>query len=63
MEETAITIKNDCLSDPKMNPYTLKEELGYGLSRDILLVGCWNGHFREPIKNHKNAVIAMLCGW
>ena len=45
-----------------MNPYMLKEELGYGLSCDILLASCQNGHFREPINNHKNAVIAMLGG-
>ena len=38
----------------------LKEELGYGLNRDILLASCHNDHFREPINNHKNAVIAML---
>ena len=46
-----------------MNPYTLKEDLGHGLSHDILLESYQNGHFREPINNHNNAVVAMLCGW
>ena len=49
--------------EPKMNPYMLREELGLGLNRDILLASYQNGHFREPINNHKNTVIAMLCGW
>ena len=40
-----------------MNAYMLKEDLGYGLSRDILLAGCQNGHFRESINNNKNAVV------
>jgi hypothetical protein len=46
-----------------MNPYTLKEELGRGLNYDILLASYQNGHFREPVNNHKNVVIAMLCVW
>lgn len=53
-------MRNDCLRDPKMNPYMLKEELGCGLSYDILLAGYQNGHLRKSINNHKNAVAAML---
>jgi hypothetical protein len=45
-----------------MNPYMLKEEFGCALNHDILLAGCQNGHFREPIDNYKNAVVAMHCG-
>ena len=51
------------MREPEMNPYMLKEELGHGLNHDILLASCHNGHFREQINNHNNAVIAMLCGW
>jgi hypothetical protein len=46
-----------------MNPYTLKEELGRRLSRYSLLAGCQNGHLREPINSHKNAIVAMLYEW
>ena len=41
----------------------LKEELGTDLNYDILLESCQNGHFREPINNHKNVVVPMLGGW
>ena len=44
-------------------PNTLKEELGRGLNHDILLASCQNGHFREPMNNHENTVVAMLYGW
>ena len=47
----------------QMNRYTLKEELGHGLSYDILLGGFQNVHLRKPINNQKNAVISILGGW
>ena len=45
-----------------MNPYMLKEEIGCGLIYDIILVGYQNGHLRELINNHKNAVVSILGG-
>ena len=39
-----------------MNPYMLKEEIGCGLTYDI-------SHLREPIKNHKNAIVSILGGY
>ena len=40
-----------------MYSHSLKEELSSVLCCDTLLTGCHDGHLRESIDNHENAVI------
>ena len=41
---------------------SFKEDLGSGLSSDVLLAGGQNRHLGKVINNHKNTVIASLHG-
>ena len=59
-EEPAVPIRNDRLWDPKVYPYSFKEEFSSGFCCDILLAGHHNGHLRESVDDHKKTVIAML---
>jgi len=41
-------------------PYSLKEELSSGLFSDALLAGLHDGHLREFVDDHENAILVVL---
>lgn len=43
-----------------MYPHSLKEELNSGLYCDTLLGGRHDGHIRESVNDHKNAIVVVL---
>ena len=43
-----------------MDLHLFKEELSSGLSYDNLLASCHNGHIKESVDGHENAVIVVL---
>jgi hypothetical protein len=62
VEEPVVSVGDDGLSYPKMDPHFFKEELGSVFRFEILLVGCEDGHLQKPINDHKSRVIALLGG-
>jgi hypothetical protein len=62
VEELVVSIGDDGLWYPKVNPNSFEEELGSIFRCDILLKGCEDGHLRKPINDHKHAAISMLGG-
>jgi hypothetical protein len=62
-EEPTVSVGDDGLWYPKVNPRSFKEYLGSICHCDILLTGCEDGHLRKPINDHKHTVISMLGGW
>jgi hypothetical protein len=48
-EELVVSVRDDGLWYPKVNPNLFEEELGSVCHCDILLTGCEDGHLRKPI--------------
>jgi hypothetical protein len=63
VEEPIVSIEDDGLSYPKMDPNSFEEELGNICRCDILLTGYENGHLRKLINDHKHTFIFVLGGW
>jgi hypothetical protein len=63
VEEPVVSVEDDGLWYPKVDPHSFKEELGSICHCDILLTGCEDGHLRKPINDHKHTVISLLGGW
>jgi hypothetical protein len=61
VEEPVVSVGDDGLWYPKVNPNSFEEELGSIYHCDILLTGCEDGHLRKPINDHKHTVIS--CAW
>jgi hypothetical protein len=62
VEEPDVSVGDDGLWYPKVDPHSFKEELGSICCCDILLTGCEDGHLRKSINDHKNIVISLLGG-
>jgi hypothetical protein len=62
VEEPVVSVKDDGLWYPKVDPHSFEEELGSICRCDILLTGCEDGHLRKPINDHKHTVISFLGG-
>jgi hypothetical protein len=62
-EEPVVSIGDDGLWYPKVNPNSFEEDLGSIIHCDSLLTGCDDGHLRKPIKDHKHTVISVLGVW
>jgi hypothetical protein len=62
VEEPAISIRDDGLWYPKVDPISFEEDLGSLCHCDILLIGCEDGHLRKLINDHKHTVIPLLGG-
>jgi hypothetical protein len=58
-QEYTISIGDNSLWYPKMNPNMCEEELGGGLDFDALLAGRQNCHLRESINNHEDTIILI----
>jgi hypothetical protein len=61
-EEPIVSVRDDALWYPKVDPHLFEEELGSICHHDILLIGCEDDHLRKPINDHKHAVISLLGG-
>jgi len=48
------------MRDPKMHPYSFKEEFGHFFYCDTLLVGHQYSHLRKFVHDHNYIVITML---
>jgi hypothetical protein len=62
VEEHVVSVGDDGLWYPKVNPNSFEEELGSICRCEILLTGCEDGHLQKSINDHKHAVISMLGG-
>jgi hypothetical protein len=62
VEEPVVSMRDDGLWYPKMDPHSFEEDLGSICFCDILLAGCEDGHLSKLINDHKYAVIALLGG-
>jgi hypothetical protein len=62
VEEPVVSVGDDGLWYPKVDPHSFEEEIGSICRCDILLTGCEDGHLRKPINNHKHTVISLLGG-
>jgi hypothetical protein len=62
VDEPAISVEDDGLWYPKVDPKLFKGELGSICCCDILLTGCEDGHLRKPINDHKHTVIFVFGG-
>jgi hypothetical protein len=62
VEEPVVSVGDDRLWYPKLNPNSFKEELGNIFHCDILLTGCEDGHLQKLINDHKHVVIYVLGG-
>jgi hypothetical protein len=61
-KEPTVSIRDDGLWYPKVNPNSFEEEIGSICRCDILLTGCEDGHLRKSINDHKYIVISVLGG-
>jgi hypothetical protein len=62
VEEPVVSVGDDGLWYPKVDPHSFEEELGNIYCYDILLTGYEDGHLRKPINDHKHAIISLLGG-
>jgi hypothetical protein len=62
VEEPVVSVIDDGMWYPKMDPHSFKEDLGCICHCDILLTGCDDDHLRQPINDHKHTVISLLGG-
>jgi hypothetical protein len=62
VEEPIVSVRDDGLWYPKLDPNSFEEELGSIYRSDILLTGYEDGHLRKSINDHKHGVISMLGG-
>jgi hypothetical protein len=63
VEEPIVSVRDDGMWYPKVDPNSFEEELGSICHCDSLLTGCEDVHLRKPINDHKHAVISLLGGW
>jgi hypothetical protein len=61
-KKLVVSVEDDGLWYPKVNPNSFEEELGSISRCDSLLTGYEDGHLRKPINDHKHAVIFVLGG-
>jgi hypothetical protein len=59
-EELVVSVGDDGLWYPKVDPHSFEEKLGSIYCCDILLAGCEDGHIRKSINDHKHTVISFL---
>jgi hypothetical protein len=60
VEEPAVSVRDDGLWYPKVDPHLFEEELSSIYRCDILLTGCEDGHLGKPINDHKHTVISLF---
>jgi hypothetical protein len=61
-EEPIVSIKDDGLWYPKVDPHSFKEDIGSIYRCDTLLIGYEDGLLRKPINDHEHAVIYLIGG-
>ena len=62
VEEPIVSVEDDGLWYPKVDPNSFEEKIGSLYCCDILLTGYEDGHLRKLIKYHKNIIISLLGG-
>jgi hypothetical protein len=60
VEEPDVSVRDDGLWYPKVDPHSFEEDIGSICHYDILLVGCEDGHLQKPINDHKYTMIPCL---
>jgi hypothetical protein len=60
VEEPDVSVKDDGLWYPKVDPHSFKEELGSICHYDILLTGYEDGHLQKLINDHKHTSFPCL---
>jgi hypothetical protein len=62
VDELIVSVIDEGLWYPKVEPNSFKGEFGSIYCCDILLTSCEDGHLRKLINDHKHIVIFMLGG-
>jgi hypothetical protein len=62
VEELVVSVGDDGLWYPKVDPNSFEEDLGSICHYDILLIGYEDGHLRKLINDHKHTIIFVLGG-